>query len=341
MKNFHTIIIGAGPGGLTCATLLAKQGHNVLVLEKNQRIGPKICGGGVTWSGLTQHLPESLLEKSFHEQFIFSGWQQVKISSPQPIISTVSREKLGQCMLKQAIAAGTQIKTGTLVRKITSHKIITANGEEFGYDFLVGADGSSSLVRRFLKIGTRRSGTGINLEVKGDFDRMEWHLNTELLGSGYAWIFPHKDHASIGAYAYSQAIKPATLLKNFNQWAQKRGINLDKLRPKAALINFDYRGWRFNNIFLVGDAAGLASGYTGEGIFPAIISGETVARCIMDPEYDITKLKRLIRRHQAHSLFVRLTSSNRLLCKIVTETLIAALKTKIIHFSALEMGAKE
>ena len=96
MKNFHTIIIGAGPGGLTCASVLAKQGHNVLVLEKNQRVGPKICGGGVTCSGLTQLIPAQLIEKSFNEQFIFSDWQQIKIPSPQPILSTVNREHLGQ-----------------------------------------------------------------------------------------------------------------------------------------------------------------------------------------------------------------------------------------------------
>ena len=39
MKNI--VIIGAGYGGLTAAALLAKEGHKVTVIEKNEQPGGK------------------------------------------------------------------------------------------------------------------------------------------------------------------------------------------------------------------------------------------------------------------------------------------------------------
>ena len=38
-EKFDTIIIGGGLAGLTCATLLAKAGLKVILLEKNKRLG--------------------------------------------------------------------------------------------------------------------------------------------------------------------------------------------------------------------------------------------------------------------------------------------------------------
>jgi len=40
-SKYDVIVIGAGPGGVTCAALLAKKGLSVLVLDKNQGVGGK------------------------------------------------------------------------------------------------------------------------------------------------------------------------------------------------------------------------------------------------------------------------------------------------------------
>jgi phytoene dehydrogenase-like protein len=39
--KYDVIVVGAGPGGVTCAALLAKKGLHVLVLDKNERVGGK------------------------------------------------------------------------------------------------------------------------------------------------------------------------------------------------------------------------------------------------------------------------------------------------------------
>ncbi len=106
---------------------------------------------------------------------------------------------------------------------------------------------------------------------------MEWHLDSGLFASGYAWVFPHQDSVSVGAYVDGRVMKAKQLQDNLIKWSAKSGYPLSGHKSEAEYINFDFRGYRFNNIFLVGDAAGLASGLTGEGIYPAIVSGEAVA----------------------------------------------------------------
>ncbi len=341
MKNFHTVIVGGGPGGLACATLLAQQGKDVLVLERNSAIGPKVCAGGIPSVAQNLGFPETLWERSFTRQHISSNWQHAVIQDDKPIIRTVDRVRLGRWMAEKAVAAGVSIKTDTLVLQISEDRVTAKGGEEFGYNFLVGADGSSSLVRRQLGIPTADMGVGINYQVPGNFPEMQWHLNTDLFGNGYAWIFPHQDTASIGVYARRSTSKPGMLLNSLHQWAADHGHELKSRQPQAALINFDFRGWHFNNRFLIGDAAGLASGLTGEGIYSAIVSGEEAARTILNGEYESSKMAQLIKKHHQHARMLELSSGGKLAGKLVLEAMVFCLRIGLIPFNALEMGINQ
>ncbi|HIJ79716.1 MAG: NAD(P)/FAD-dependent oxidoreductase [Desulfobulbaceae bacterium] len=338
MKKYHTIIIGAGPGGLACATILARQGKDVLLLERNERIGPKVCAGGIPASDLARNLPDDKLEKAFTSQRIFTNWQQTTITEKEPIIYTVDRGRLGRWMEKKAHEAGVTIKTASPVIKIDASTVATGK-DNFAYEFLVGADGSSSLVRRYLNIPTQRIGVGINYQIAGNFQNMEWHLNSALFGNGYAWIFPHQSSASIGVYANRSGIKPKILLNSLYAWSKKFNIELKSRQPRAALVNFDYRGWHFGNRFLIGDAAGLASGLTGEGIYSAIVSGEEAAHKILDPGHDGEKINRLIKKQQRHTRVLDLASSSGFTSTLIMESLVLGLRAGLISYKELEMGS--
>jgi geranylgeranyl reductase len=338
MKKFHTVIVGGGPGGLACATLLAREGKEVLLLERNKTIGPKVCAGGIPATSLPLDFPEGLWERSFTRQHIRSNWQDTALQDDAPIIRTVNRARLGRWMAERAVAAGVSIATNALVQNISEDRVLVRGGDEFGYDFLVGADGSSSLVRRYLGIPAEQTGIGIHYQVKGNFPELQWHLNTDLFGQGYAWIFPHRDTASIGVYARRTASNPGILLNGLHQWGARRTLELKSRQPQAALINFDFRGWRFNNRFLIGDAAGLASGLTGEGISAAIVSGEEAGRTILESSYESRRMSQLIKRHHQHTRLLNLLPGGKLAGKLVAESMIFCLRTGLIPFRALEMG---
>jgi geranylgeranyl reductase family protein len=337
MRTFSVIIVGAGPGGLACARLLAENGLDVLVLEKKQVAGPKVCGGGITWHGLIKRVPSDLIEGTFSAQHIRSNYQQAVIKASEPIVATIRREVLGQWMCRQAEKAGVVIKTSCAVTGISQDVVSTSAGK-FRYRFLVGADGSSSLVRKHIGLVSEKMGVGIHFQVPGSFPRMEWHLNNALFHNGYGWIFPYRDMASVGVYGARPYNNPKKLLAGLIAWAKLQKIPVNSLRPRAGLVNFDYRGWRFDNKMLIGDAAGLASGLTGEGMYPALVSGETAARVIINPEHDCSQLRRLIVRQQKHRRIIELSAKHKLVNIALMELLILALRIGLIPFSMLEMS---
>ncbi len=338
MRTFETIIIGAGPGGLACATRLARHGRQVLVLERRPQVGPKVCAGGIPHHALEElGLPPELREAEFPLQVIRTPWQQARVRFEQPVITTINRQRLGGWQLQQALGAGVEVRTDSPVTAVGDGWVEGANGERLGYRHLVGADGAASLVRRRLGLASRRLGVGINHQVPGRWPDMEWHLDPGLFGNGYAWIFPHRETTSIGAYADRAELGALELAARLHRWAQGLGIGLGQTRARAALINFDYQGWDFRPLFLTGDAAGLASGFTGEGIYPAIVSGEAAASAILDPAFQPVRLTRLIRRQRLHHRLQKLLATHKLICQISLEMLVLAIRAKIIGFEALEM----
>ena len=341
--HVHTVIVGAGPGGLACARMLAGHGRQTLVIERKSSIGAKVCAGGITWGGLISRVPQDLAEKSFPVQHIITRLQKVRIEEPTPIIATVNRIKLGNHMADQAREAGAEIMTGWQVKSIEGQTLLieekeSGNQQKIDFDYLVGADGSSSLVRRHLGLASSRMGVGINYQISGDLQKMEWHLNSRFFRNGYGWIFPHKDTVSIGAYIPQNRASTQGLKQGLLAWAGTLGFSLEKEQARADLINYDYQGWRFGRIFLIGDAAGLASGLTGEGIYPAIISGEETARTIINPEHSSEVMAGLIRKHSLHSRMAGWTGRSPAFNIIAGEVVTLGLRCGLIKFNKLEMA---
>ena len=340
--HFHAVIIGAGPAGLACAKILSQNGVKTLLVEKKKEIGSKVCAGGLTWSGLAQTIPQDLIERSFPVQHIQTRLQDISVQSPAPIIVTVNRKRLGRFMLEQAIACGTEILPATRLVKVSDHTLILLNTltnihTQVTFDYLVGADGSNSLVRRYLSLPSSRMGIGIHYQIPGKRDKMEWHLHNSFFMNGYGWIFPHHDTFSIGAYVDRSVMTAQTLKSNLILWAGRSGIDVTNKKCEAEYISFDYRGWDFGHIFLAGDAAGLASALTGEGIYPAVVSGETIARKIIDPTHNPAPMKRLLRKHQLHTRLVSLTGKNKWANALLGELLVLGLRVRFLNFQQLEM----
>ncbi len=305
MKNkYDVIVVGAGPAGLSCAEVLAKGGKSVLVLEKNNEIGPKICAGGLTAKVEKENII-SLQDtgKIFYSiKFHFSKICR-KFAESEPIVATIDRGKLGKIMLEKTIKSGAEIKTGIKVKEINENSI-SVNGQEMKYSYLVGADGSNSIVRKFLGIKTEKLLTTLQYTIPQkiqEFEEMEYFFDSRIF-NGYFWIFPHKDYTTIGSGYYPKFTHKNhfNFKSSFENWLSSRHIKTTGLQLEGFPINFDYQGYQFGNKFLIGDAGGFASGLTGEGIYFAIVSGKEVGKKIIDLQYNCPGISKILKIKKNH-----------------------------------------
>lgn len=292
MQKFDVVIVGAGPAGLKAAAILAKNNKKVLVLEKNKIIGKKVCAGGITEKGL-EYIPKKLIEREFNSFFIISNKKR-RIKSN---VYTIERGKFGQYQFQKAKKAGAIIKTGCLVKKINKNSVIADNKEYF-FNYLIGADGSNSIVRQYLGLKSNATALAVQYKLNQTAKDMEFHFNPKKFRTWFVWVFPHKDYTYIGVGILLQFKEKKYLRKTLEDFAKQHNFNIKNATFEAAILNMDYKGFKFNNIFLVGDAAGLANPFTGEGIHRALVSGEETANKIINPDYECKKLRKIGRKNK-------------------------------------------
>jgi len=301
-NKYEVVIVGAGPGGLRCAEILGMAGKRVPLLEKNSCIGPKVCAGGLTRKSLKLlKLPEAILNYSSQNIIFRTKRFRTKLDFGENFIHSVSRKDLGQWQLGRIDRNFVDVLVGTEVKKIEGNRVWLGDGREIEFKFLVGADGSNSLVRKHLGLKTALIGIAFQYFVPKKFNEFEIFLDSKLFGAWYSWIFPHNDITSIGYGCFPWLMSMEKARKNFLKWIADEKIDLSQAKFEAHPINCDYRGFHFKNIFLVGDAAGLTSGFTGEGIYQALISGEDVARLIIDPRHKCLMIKKIRREVFLHN----------------------------------------
>ena len=306
-NSYDVVIIGAGPAGLKCAETLLKSNLSVAVFERQPAI-KKACAGfyGLTSKTLKWGFPHFLFEKKFKKIVVYFKNEKVVISYPRPFVASLNRKKLAD--FQQKIIKNKEIKLflGAAVTKITPEYIICQN-KKFYYKTLVGADGSNSLTRKFLRLKTK-IGIGMQYWVAGKyFKELKIFIDRSKFGPWYLWAIPHSKRISIGIGGESLNGKPAkffvpAMKKKLQDWLQENKINYQESSFEAAPISYFYQGFSFGNIFLVGDAAGLASKLTGEGIYFALASGFDIAHKIINSQYSCPNIKKVLNIKKKHHL---------------------------------------
>jgi geranylgeranyl reductase len=307
MVKYDVIIVGAGPGGLKCAEILSQQHKRVLLLEKNEAIGPKVCAGGITRKSFKfLGLPKEIVGKDF-DNIVFKNFShQTKLFFGEKFIYTVDRKKLGEWQLEKLKNSSVEVRTKALVSEVTAEYVVLNDSEKVGYSFLVGADGSNSIVRRHLGLKTKNIGIGFQYLIPRQerYSDIELFFDSKLFNAWYSWIFPHADFVSVGYGCFPRVMSMQKARANFEKWAELMKIDLSIGKFEAHPINCDYQGYAFGNVFLVGDAAGLASGFTGEGIYQALVSGTDVAKKIINPKHKTMLIAEIIRERNLHHVML-------------------------------------
>jgi geranylgeranyl reductase family protein len=280
---YDAIIIGGGVAGTTAAYFLAKGGKKVLLLEKEKLPRYKTCGGGVI-SRISDILPyeiNPIVDKKIYTADIFDHVNNISfhVQRNEPIINMTMRDRLDFFMLGKASEESAIYKTEEAVKDINQNsecvEVITEK-EKYKTHFVIAADGAAGIIVR--KLGLQNNYKRIPAlehEVYVDKNQFEKHSITTrfdfgFVPAGYAWVFPKKEHLSIGLFTMNSL--QVSLRKYLDDYINMLDINDIKEIKKHGYYIPLYKRKEFTNgrILLVGDAAGLTDPLTGEGISYAI-----------------------------------------------------------------------
>ena len=311
MESVEHLIVGAGPAGLRAGQVLAEAGREVLIAEKRAEIGPKTCAGGLTTKTFALlralGLPEGAGLASVG-RVAFGSRAAVELDPELTTVVTLPRRDLGRYQAAWAQAAGAEVRSSRPVRELDlTGRTASVGGTRVRWRHLIGADGADSSVRRAMGLPAPRACFAAEYNLPGV--RLE-PLRVECepaLAGGYFWAFPHCDYTSVGAVAWKHVVRPAALRAYLDGRLVALGLRGHGAPFEGATLEVEYRGLHFaDGVHLAGDAAGVPSTLTAEGIYAALLTGEELAREILEPEYRSPRVARWLRVKRRHDRFASL-----------------------------------
>jgi len=299
-KNYETVIIGAGPGGLTAGRFL----EDAVILDQKKEIGiPVQCAEGLAEKFL------KLLKISPQNDWIATKIQNCELFFPNKesiilreeglyILNREKFEKFLSSFCKAEILL--QKRVAEIRKKADFWEIETSNGEIFKSRYLIGADGVFSIVRRkIFKEPVRYLPCASYLtrfEKKVPLDTLKMYFHPEKFPLGYAWLFPKEENlANIGLGCFHSCLD--IVFKEFLEEMKEEIGNYQFLKSRGGIVPFMEEPMEVfrENAFLVGDAGGMVNPITAGGIGNAMLSGKMAAEAILSkkPEIYSEKVKTL------------------------------------------------
>jgi geranylgeranyl reductase family protein len=292
--DYDVIIAGAGPAGSTCARACAKAGLRTLLLEWDSFPRPKPCGGALSERGLSHlgfRLPPELIAQECFGVRLHYGPYTVEVRKDQRIAVMVDREQFDQYLADRAVEGGAVLLQEEPVHNITMGtdrvEVRTPKGQ-YQARCLIGADGANSVVGRTIRPMFPRD--EIFAALVGSFPADDREIAARANGllelyfgvapMGYGWVFPHKGRFSVGVMG--QAMEFDAPQKVFSAFSSSVGMPVDRPRGHTIPIGGIRRMVIGRRTILVGDAAGFADPFHGEGMANAILSGKLAAQAVVD-----------------------------------------------------------
>jgi len=310
---YDVVIVGAGPSGSTTAYYLAKQGFNVLLLDKFNFPRDKTCGDGLTPRALHILDDMGLLDTLF--QVGYRSYKLELISTKGVAASALLPKKENMCdyllvvprlildniILERALTSGAHFQAPIRVTGIEQeNNSILVKGEQgaktitFRARMVVYATGANT--KLLLTTGLLKKIPQMVLAVRTYYDGLTSTLDAvqcrfdNIPLPGYGWIFPVSAtsiNVGVGFFRIGMASRwlPKTAHGAFEAFIQSPPLQslLDGSRQTGPIKGFPIRvdfarsptyGER---TMIIGEAAGLVNPITGEGIDYGMESGKLAA----------------------------------------------------------------
>jgi flavin-dependent dehydrogenase len=296
------LVVGGGPGGSACARSLVRAGLDVLVLDRKPFPRDKVCAGWITPQVCAElELDPADYCKSRVMQPIrgfaveLEGGRQAVVDCGEVVSYGIRRCEFDHYLLGRS---GARTRLGEPLRELRREGPLWRANGDVEARFLVGAGGHFCPVARFLgaRPGETEPTTVVAREIEFALDpEQEQGCRThpelpELIFTrdlrGYGWVVRKGGWLNVGLGRQDTEAFPRRVDGFLDRLAAGGRVppGLPRgLRGHAYLLYDEApRPLARPGALLVGDAAGLASGRSGEGIRPAVESGLLAAAALRE-----------------------------------------------------------
>lgn len=310
------IVAGAGPAGATAALRLARAGVRVLLVERYPLPRQKPCGGGISTRVLSRFpwLPEALPRIPSHpvSSLYLEGPSGAvfRMQSDGPAVILIRRIEFDHLLVSLAREAGAEILASTAIAQAKQDAdgvtLRTRDGRELRAPIAVAADGVNSVIARRLGLNPGWPAGRLALDMMEEtpiaaLKAAEPDTLSVFYGyggaHGYAYIFPKREHVNVGigyVLPYFKArvdLTPYDLQQTFVGDLRARGLMTGESQrrhftPFLIPIGGPLRRTAAGRVLLAGDAGGFVNGFSAEGIYYAMVTGDLAAAAILDARRD-------------------------------------------------------
>ncbi|HUK34298.1 MAG TPA: geranylgeranyl reductase family protein [Vicinamibacterales bacterium] len=242
--------------------------------------------------------------------------QSAVVQSDGPAALMIRRVEFDDLLVSLAVEAGAELVAGAeIVQARESYdevQLVARDGRRFTASTVIAADGVHSVIARRLGLNPGWPASSVALDMMEETPRAAlrdvdpstlWvsyaHQphgaaldRSRSAPEGYAYIFPKRDHVNIGVgYVlsyYREAMEDAPyelqreLIDHLRQRRMVEGESVkENFTPFLIPVGGPLRSPARGRVLLAGDAGGFVNGFTAEGIYYAMVSGELAADAVL------------------------------------------------------------
>jgi len=303
-ENFDVCVVGASIAGNYLTYLLSKSNIKIVVIEEHQDIGLPFQCAGIISQKLDQliKLPEEIVVNRVKTAKIFNPLgNSIKLSGNEHpyVIDRIALDRLFYGKNKNATNV-----TYYLGERFKSFKYSIENDQKcvlidtskrlIKAKMLIGCDGPLTSVGKHLKVKNKVL-YATQIRIKGNFHEKEavlyfHHLWKQLFG----WIVPEGNNIYRIGIASSKNVKECFLI-----YLKKLGIDINnKIDQQGGIIPYGIMNKSaFNNVLLLGDAAGQVKATTGGGIVMLLTAAKYASNCVRLSIRQNNFSKKFIKKH--------------------------------------------
>ncbi|MCT9095907.1 geranylgeranyl reductase family protein [Haloarchaeobius sp. HME9146] len=301
-------VVGAGTSGCYAAATIAREGYDVVVVERKseEEAGHIACGDALKGADA---FPEAIPKSKIESAFTNTGVDHGRFEIPQedtvldiPIpgeLAVIDRWEYGRLIIKGAKEAGAEFHYDTVVQDVVQEADGSVTGVratrkgqpvEYEADIVIDGAGALSLLQDKVEFDDATFDTNVSYsqfcsayrEVVHVQEPVEWDdalvFKPTKRAAGYLWYFPRTETEINAGLGFQMTEQPMKLVEDLKQDLRDRpefkGARVEDKLGAALPTRRPYDSAVAPGFIAVGDAAGLVNPTTGGGIAGAAYSGK-------------------------------------------------------------------